>query len=175
MQSIDDFVIFGVHLSTIVYKRTGTLIRMLCNSLEQMKKRFVIISLVMLGLLAIVYKLNSEVEGVANTFSQMHSLENSEFTLIKEKISPNGNFKYLQYQFDNGGFGYSRVFWSVIENNSSEIDLKKGLIPDGFKIYDWNENNHLILEKWTPYYDIKKEDLNSGMKINGVMIAIKEN
>ena len=138
-----------------------------------MKKWILIISgIVLIGIVAIGIKINSDFDKVSEAFHSEHSLKDSSFVLISESISPNKKHKYYEYQFDNGGFGYSRVFWSVNVNNENKSDLKKGLIPDGFKIKGWTTENELILEKWNPYYKIKKTELKSGTKMNGVKITL---
>lgn len=132
----------------------------------------IIIGIVLIGIVGIGIKINSDFDKVAEAFHSEHSLKGADFVLISESISPNKKHKYYEYQFDNGGFGYSRVFWSVIENNENKYDLKKGLIPDGFKIVGWTNENELILEKWEPYYEIKKTKLKNGIELNGVKINL---
>ncbi|WP_273565704.1 hypothetical protein [Maribacter halichondriae] len=135
---------------------------------------FIIIGVILIGIIGIGIKINSDFDKVAEAFHSEHSLKGSDLVLISDSISPNEKYKYYEYQFDNGGFGYSRVFWSVIENAENENDLEKGLIPDGFKITGWTNKSELILEKWDPYYEIKKTELENGMELNGVKINITE-
>jgi hypothetical protein len=132
----------------------------------------IIIGIILIGIVGIGIKINSDLNKIVEAFHSEHSLKDADFVLISDSISPNRKYKYYEYQFDNGGFGYSRVFWSVIENKEIESDLQKGLIPDGFKIVSWTNENELILEKWEPYYEIKKTELKNGMKINGVKISL---
>jgi len=141
-----------------------------------MKKRILIITFVFLIIIVgVIIKLNSEMETVAKAFHLEHSLKGNNIILITDSISPNGKFKYYEYQFDNGGFGKSRVFWSVIKNNDNKNDLNIGLIPDGFKITGWNINNELILKKWNPSYKTNQlTELKSGIKMNGVKITLAE-
>lgn len=134
----------------------------------------IIIGIVLIGIIGIGIKINSDFHKVAEAFHYEHSLKDANFVLISESISPNLKYKYYEYQFDNGGFGYSRVFWSVIENTKNKYDLEKGLIPDGFKIKGWTNENELILEKWEPYYEINKVELKSGTNFNGVKITLVE-
>ncbi|NQZ48034.1 MAG: hypothetical protein HRT63_10990 [Erythrobacter sp.] len=130
-----------------------------------------IIGIVLIGIVGIGIKINSDFDKVVEAFHCEHSLKDASFVLISESISPNKKHKYYEYQFDNGGFGYSRVFWSVLENNENKSDLEKGLIPDGYKIVGWTKENELILEKWEPYYEINKTELKNGTEVNGVKIA----
>lgn len=82
-------------------------------------------------------------------------------------------FKYYEYQFNTGAFGYSRVFWSLVKTSSVNPDLSKSLIPDGYQIKGWSESDELILEKWEPYYYKSEEiDLSSGMEFLGVKIVV---
>jgi hypothetical protein len=134
----------------------------------------IIVGIVLLVIVAIGIKINSDFDKVAEAFHSEHSLKGAGFILITESISPNKNHKYYEYQFDNGGFGYSRVFWSVIENDEKVSDLEKGLIPDGFKIVGWTNENELILEKWEPYYKINKTELINITEFNGVKITLSE-
>ena len=133
-----------------------------------------IIGIILIGIVGIGIKINSDFNKVAEAFHSEHSLKEASFVLISDSISPNKKYKYYEYQFDNGGFGYSRVFWSVIENIGNENDLEKGLIPDGFKIIGWTNENELILEKWKPYYNIKITELKNNTELNGVKITLTE-
>lgn len=134
----------------------------------------ILVTIILIGIVGIGIKINSDFNEVAEAFHSEHSLKEANFVLISKAISPNKKHKYYEYQFDNGGFGYSRVFWSVIENKETEFDLEKGQIPDGFKIKGWTNENKLILEKWDPYYEIKKTELKNGTEINGVKITLAE-
>jgi|TARA_R100000541_G_scaffold58647_2_gene70176 hypothetical protein len=97
----------------------------------------------------------------------------TDFILLNKENSPNELYKYYEYQFNTGAFGYSRVFWSVVKANSLNPDLSKSLIPDGYHIKGWSENNELILEEWEPYYYKSEEvDLSSGMEFLGVKIIV---
>ena len=78
--------------------------------------------------------------------NEKHYSTDKNFILISDSISPNGKYKYYEYQFDNGGIGYSRVSWSVSENNGIGKNLFNGKIPDGYKTKGWTKNNELILE-----------------------------
>ncbi|WZL89280.1 hypothetical protein VS868_00605 [Salinimicrobium sp. 3283s] len=132
----------------------------------------IIIGIILIGIIGIGFKLNSDFDKVTEAFHSEHSLKEADFVLISDSVSPNKKFRYYEYQFDNGGFGYSRVFWSVIEDKENESDLKKGLIPDGFRITGWTADNELILEEWEPYYNIQKTNLKSGVEINGVKTTL---
>ena len=134
----------------------------------------IIVGIILIGIVGIGIKINSDFDKVAEAFHSEHSLKDASFVLISESISPNKKHKYYEYQFDNGGFGYSRVFWSVVENNENTSDLEKGLIPDGFKIVGWTNENELILKKWEPYYEVKKTELKKGIELNGVKITLTE-
>ncbi|MFN3195676.1 MAG: hypothetical protein ACE364_07005 [Chlorobiota bacterium] len=139
-----------------------------------MKKTLIIISVIfLLGLSILGYKIYSGFNDLFDTFHSEHNLNDSSFVLITSEISPDHEFRYYEYQFDNGGLGYSRVFWSVIRNDSLSTDLDKGLLPDGYKAVGWTENSRLLVESWTPYY--YKEDeiiLNNKDTINGVLIEL---
>jgi hypothetical protein len=133
---------------------------------------FTLIGIILIGVIGIGIKINSDFDKVAAAFHSKHALESADFVLISEAISPNKTHKYYEYQFDNGGFGYSKVFWSVIKHNNDTSNLEHGRIPDGYKIIGWTNENELILEQWKPYYDIKQTELKNGMEINGVKIKI---
>ncbi len=135
---------------------------------------FIAIGIFAILIIGFLIHLNSEMEEFDEAFHSMHSLNDSSFVLISSSASPDETYKYYEYQFDNGGFGYSRVFWSVIKNGSTEVDLQKGLIPDRYKIIGWTNESELILEKWKPYYHVTNNlELEDGMKINKVKIILK--
>ncbi len=134
----------------------------------------IIVGITLIGIVGIGVKVNSDLNKITEAFHSEHSLKEPSFVLLSYTVSPNKKYKYFEYQFDNGGFGYSRVFWAVIENNENLSDLEKGLIPDGYKIVGWTVENELILEKCKPYYEIKKRELKKGTEINGVKITLLE-
>jgi hypothetical protein len=136
-------------------------------------KNWLLIIIGIIVIFVIGIKINSAFDEVVETFHSEHSLEDDNFVLISESISPNKKNKYYVYQFDNGGFGFSRAYWSVIKNDNNSNNIKKGIIPNGYKIIGWTNNNVLILEKWTPYYSFEKTDLKNGMDLNGVKTLIK--
>ncbi|PPK94928.1 MULTISPECIES: hypothetical protein [Nonlabens] len=135
----------------------------------------IIVGIILVGIVGIGIKINSDFNDLAETFNSEHILDEPSLNILFESISPNEKYKYYQYQFDNGGFGYSRVFWSVIENNKNINDLEKGIIPNGYKIVQWNNESELILEKWKPYYETNTNyELKNNSEFNGIIINIAE-
>jgi hypothetical protein len=141
-----------------------------------MKKWILVISgIILLGIIGIGIKINSDLNEIVEVFNSEHSLNESNLIILSDSISPNKKYKYYEYQFDKGGLGYSRIFWSVIENGKKENDLGKGLIPERFKIIGWNEKNELLLREWNPTSELKTvSELQSGTIINGMKINIVE-
>ena len=135
----------------------------------------IIVGIILIGIVGIGIKINSDLDDVVEALNSEHSLNESDLIILSDSISPNKKYKYYEYQFDKGGLGYSRIFWSVIENNKKENDLGKGLIPQGYKIIGWNEKNELILSKWNPISELKTvSKLKNGTIINGMKINIAE-
>ena len=141
-----------------------------------MKKWILVISgIILLGIIGIGIKINSDLNELVEVFNSEHSLNEPNLIILSDSISPNKKYKYYEYQFDKGGLGYSRIFWSVIENGKKENDLGKGLIPEGFKIIGWNEKNELLLREWNPTSELKTvSELQSGTIINGMKINVVE-
>uniref|UniRef100_UPI0040472AD9 hypothetical protein n=1 Tax=Flavobacteriaceae TaxID=49546 RepID=UPI0040472AD9 len=135
----------------------------------------IIVGIILLGIIGIGIKINSDLDDVVEAFNSEHSLNEPNLIILSDSISPNKKYKYYEYQFDKGGLGYSRIFWSVIENDRKENDLGKGLIPQGFKIIGWNKKNELLLREWNPTSElITVSELKSGTIINGMKINIVE-
>ena len=133
----------------------------------------IIVGVVLLGIIGIGIKINSDLNELVQVFNSEHSLDEPNLIILADSISPNKKYKYYEYQFDKGGLGYSRIFWSVIEKK--ENDLGKGLIPKGYKIIGWNESNELILTEWNPTSELKTvSELKNGTIINGTKINIVE-
>ena len=141
-----------------------------------MKKWILIITgIILIAIIGIGIKINSDLNEVTEAFKSKHSLSESKIRILTDSISPDQKYKYYEYQFDNGGLGYSRVFWSVIENKQNKTDLEKGLIPTGYKIIGWTQNSELILQKWVPYYETNTTyDLKTKTEFNGIKIKISE-
>tara|TARA_R110002012_G_scaffold174022_1_gene338815 strand:+ start:958 stop:1383 length:426 start_codon:yes stop_codon:yes gene_type:complete len=135
----------------------------------------IIVGIILIGIIGIGITINSDLDDVVEAFNSEHSLKEPNLIILSDSISPNKKYKYYKYQFDKGGLGYSRIFWSVIENDNKENDLGKGLIPQGFKIIGWNEKNELLLREWNPTSELKTvSELQSGTIINGMKINIVE-
>ena len=71
----------------------------------------------MIGIIGIGIKINSDLNDLAETFKSEHTLNEPNLNILSESISPDKKYKYYEYQFDKGGLGYSRVFWSVIKSS----------------------------------------------------------
>jgi len=115
------------------------------------------------------------IQVVSGSNNKDYNLSNSNIVILRTQLSPNEKYQFYEYQFDNGGLGFSRVFWSVIEIKDFNDNLYNGLFPNGYKILDWTPENELQLEKWLPYYlnrNERIETLNSDF--NGVKIKILE-
>jgi len=135
----------------------------------------IIVGIILIGIIGIGIKINSDLDDVVEAFNSEHSLNEPNLIILSDSISPNKKYKYYEYQFDKGGLGYSSIFWSVIENGKKENDLGKGLIPQGFKIIGWNEKNELLLREWNPTSELKTvSELQNGTIINGMKINIVE-
>ncbi len=135
----------------------------------------IIIGIILIGIIGIGIKINSGLNDVVEAFNSEHSLNEPNLIILSDSISPNQKHKYYEYQFDKGGLGYSRIFWSVIENDKNENTLGKGLIPSGYKIIGWTKKNELTLQKWKPYYETNtKYVLKGRTEFNGVKINIAE-
>lgn len=97
------------------------------------------------------------------------------FVLLTDSISPSGQFRYYEYQFDHGGYGYSRVFWAVTANTEEVLNLKEYNLPDGYRIIGWAGLNELQIEKWKPYYHIEEEvELKDGSIFKNVKLRLNK-
>ncbi|WP_405223815.1 hypothetical protein [Dokdonia sp. Asnod1-B02] len=135
----------------------------------------IIVGIILIGIIGIGIKINSDLNDVVEAFNSEHSLNEPNLIILSDSISPNKKYKYYEYQFDKGGLGYSRIFWSIIKNDKKENDLGKGLITQGFKIIGWNEKNELLLREWNPTSELKTvSELQNGTIINGMKINIVE-
>ena len=132
------------------------------------KKRYIVIILIF----TLFYQCQRNIKGHFDVVE--HYLTDSNLIVLVDSISPDSNFRYITYQFDNGGFGYSRVFWTAFRNTADTLNLANTKIPDGYKIKGWSENNELILEKWEPYY-YKDMEVNykTGSEFYGIRLIVK--
>ena len=129
----------------------------------------IIISLTVVISLFLWYNIN-----YGDRFEYNYVLNRDNVIILDQKKSPNNKYEFVEYQFDTGGLGYSRVFWSVAKANSSWETIFENSIPDGYKIVGWDEDNVLVLEKWEPYYYIKEDiDLTKENSWKGFSIKIK--
>jgi hypothetical protein len=95
------------------------------------------------------------------------------FVLISEIPSNDNKFKIIEYQFDHGAFGYSRIFWAITPAKNEKLNLGEYLLPDGYKALSWTAHNEAVIKKWKPYYYKNKEvDLKTGDIFNNVKIRV---
>lgn len=103
-------------------------------------------------------------------------LYDEDFILLSDQTSPNRRHRLLEYHFDHGAHGYSRIFWAIIPTNTdtTKIDLTDYILPDGYKAISWRSTGEAVIEKWEPYYS--KDDgtvLNTGDMYLGIRIVVK--
>ena len=102
-----------------------------------------------------------------------HYKTDKEFVLISEVTSNNKKFKIVEYHFDQGGLGYSRVFWAITPAENGKLNHGDYLLPDGYKALSWTGDNEALIEKWEPYYYKDEEvDLKTGDTFNDVKIRV---
>lgn len=129
--------------------------------------------IIFIGVLILGYQIYSDLNRLKVAFQREHKLTDPSLVILDQKISPDQKFQFFMYNFDTGAFGYSRVFWSVLKNDSTIISLEKGILPDGYKALGWTEGNELILEKWEPYYYKSEEvELADTNTFNGVSLKL---
>lgn len=96
-----------------------------------MKKWVLIIfGVVLIGVILVWRLMTSGLNEFVEGFQVEHNLKDSNLVLMNVEISPDQKFKLVAYQFDRGGFGYSRVYWSVVPNDSTMFNLEEGIFPD---------------------------------------------
>jgi hypothetical protein len=138
-------------------------------------KRIIILTTIAIVLIAgkCCYNTNSKLDDLEKGFKKEHKLSDPNLIVISDSLSPDKRYKYITYKFDNGGFGYSRVFWSVLKIDEVNLDL--GVLPDGYKAVGWTDLNEVIIEKREPYYGIRKGfRLETGDNFNEITIRIVE-
>ena len=102
-----------------------------------------------------------------------HYRTDNTFILVSKITSTDKKFKIVEYRFDNGAFGYSRMFWAITPAENKKLNLGDFLLPDGYKAIAWTDANEAVIEKWEPYYYKDKEvDLKSGDIFNEVKIRV---
>ena len=98
------------------------------------------------------------------------------FIMLENTPSPNGKFRILIFQYDTGGFGYSRVFWAITPSEFENLNLVECELPDGYRTEGWTNENELLISKWKPYYYIEKEvDIETGEVFKDVKVRLIEN
>ncbi|ALJ00731.1 hypothetical protein [Rufibacter tibetensis] len=100
--------------------------------------------------------------------------EDEMFILLTDSISPDKKHRIVEYQFDHGAHGYSRVFWAIAPTSKEKVNLRDYNLPDGYKSKGWTIGNEAVLEKWEPYY-YKEEEvlLKSGDQYKGVTLQLR--
>ena len=67
-------------------------------------------------------------------------------------MSPNVELRLLEYQYDIGALGYSRIWWAVTPLRFEGLDLTPYEMPYGYMAVGWSPANELLVESWKPYY-----------------------
>jgi hypothetical protein len=71
---------------------------------------------------------------------------------VVNSLSPNGDFRLLEYQYDHGALGYSRTWWAVTPPAFEGLDLTPYELPYGYKAVGWSPTSELLVHSWEPYY-----------------------
>ena len=74
------------------------------------------------------------------------------FILRANSVSPNGERRLLEYQYDTGALGYSRTWWAVSPPEFEGLDLEQYEMPYGYMAVGWSPAGDLLVESWKPYY-----------------------
>ena len=75
-----------------------------------------------------------------------------DFILRVNSMSPNGELRLLEYQYDIDALGYSRIWWTVTPPRFEGLDLTPYEMPYGYMAVGWSPANELLVESWKPYY-----------------------
>jgi len=75
-----------------------------------------------------------------------------DFILRVNSMSPNGELRLLEYQYDIGALGYSRTWWAVTPPRFEGLDLTPYEMPYGYMAVGWSPANELLVERWKPDY-----------------------
>jgi hypothetical protein len=92
-------------------------------------------------------------------------------TLLSDSLSPDGKMKYLKYRMSHSED--SSVFWAIVPATKSGIKPKEKLVPTGYHVQGWTENNELILLK-VDTSQLKQLELKDGMILHGVVVKVKK-
>src|SRR5437773_12462978 len=71
-----------------------------------------------------------------------------DFILRVNSMSPNGELRLLEYQYDIGALGYSRTWWAVTPPRFEGLDLTPYEMPYGYMAVGWSPANELLVESW---------------------------
>lgn len=79
-------------------------------------------------------------------FDDGHYISDKTFIEISREYSPNKRKLILNYKFDQGAFGYSTGYTSVLNSNSLDGDLRPFNLPDKYNEAKWVDNNTIKAE-----------------------------
>ena len=68
-----------------------------------------------------------------------------DFILRVNSMSPNGELRLLEYQYDIGALGYSRTWWAVTPPRFEGLDLTPYEMPYGYMAVGWSPANELLV------------------------------
>jgi len=106
-----------------------------------------------------------------STKSKLESDKSERMTLLSDSLSPDGKMKYLKYRLSHSQD--SSVFWAIVPASSKNVKTQEKLVPTGYHVQGWTENNELVLLK-VDTSQLKQLDLKDGMILHGVVVKIKK-
>src|SRR6267143_3018410 len=69
-----------------------------------------------------------------------------DFILRVNSMSPNGELRLLEYQYDIAALGYSRTWWAVTPPRFEGLDLTPYEMPYGYMAVGWSPANEVLVE-----------------------------
>ncbi len=92
-------------------------------------------------------------------------------TLLGDSLSPDGKMKYLKYRMSHSTD--SSIFWAIVPASTKNVKPQDKLVPAGYLVQGWTENNELVLLK-VDTSQLKQLELKDGMILHGVVVKIKK-
>lgn len=102
-------------------------------------------------------------------------LTDKSLIILEETLSNKKDYRIIQYNFDLGAIGDSRIFWAIIPTKFDDKEpINDFILPDGYKAIGWTNKDEIILEKWEPHYYKNEEiEYKNGDKFDNLFVVIK--
>ena len=110
---------------------------------------------------------------VWNLLRENRRVTDSNFVMVENTLSPDGQHRILYYHYDHGALDSSRAWWAITPPEYQDLNLANYELPNCYETEGWLDANELLVLRQEPcQYREKRDELKTGDLFNGVKVQV---